>query len=106
MPVDRGGASLLTSCYSRARWALSEDHQNHHWWASANLKKKATGTGGPSLVSAYNVMTQVQPAFAQTPCRHPHRPRTLAGTPPPCPAAHRHTAPAMENCAETAFHAF
>lgn len=43
-----------------ARWALSEESAQHHWWASANLKKKATGTGGPSLVSAYNVMTQAR----------------------------------------------
>ena len=28
-------------------------------WASEHMKKKLTGTGGPALVSAYNVMTQV-----------------------------------------------
>lgn len=44
----------------RCRWALSEEHAAHHWWASANLKNKLSGTGGPSLVSAYNVMTQVR----------------------------------------------
>ena len=53
------------------RWALSEDHANHHWWASANLKKKATGTGGPSLVSAYNVMTQVCSLFPTHPLQPP-----------------------------------
>ena len=26
------------------------------------MKKKLTGTGGPALVSAYNVMTQVSPS--------------------------------------------
>lgn len=45
--------------YCRLMWALSEEHAEHHWWASENLKKKLTGTGGPALVSAYNVMTQV-----------------------------------------------
>ena len=30
-------------------------------WASEHMKKKLTGTGGPALVSAYNVMTQVRP---------------------------------------------
>ena len=29
-------------------------------WASEHMKKKLTGTGGPALVSAYNVMTQVR----------------------------------------------
>jgi hypothetical protein len=33
---------------------------NRARWASQNLKKKLTGTGGPALVSAYNVMTQVR----------------------------------------------
>ncbi len=45
--------------YCRLMWALSEEHAEHHWWASEYLKKKLTGTGGPALVSAYNVMTQV-----------------------------------------------
>lgn len=47
--------------YCRLMWALSEEHAEHHWWASEYLKKKLTGTGGPALVSAYNVMTQVRP---------------------------------------------
>lgn len=46
--------------YCRLMWALSEENAEHHWWASENLKKKLTGTGGPALVSAYNVMTQVR----------------------------------------------
>ena len=32
-------------------------------WASEHMKKKLTGTGGPALVSAYNVMTQVLVCF-------------------------------------------
>ncbi|CAL5220021.1 g1967 [Coccomyxa viridis] len=45
--------------YCRLMWALSEEHGAHHWWASNYMKKKLTGTGGPALVSAYNVMTQM-----------------------------------------------
>ena len=40
----------------------------HTWlcrWASNYMKKKLTGTGGPALVSAYNVMTQVLSSSCQ-----------------------------------------
>ena len=39
-------------------------------WASEHMKKKLTGTGGPALVSAYNVMTQVCTTGQNSTCMH------------------------------------